>query len=56
MTESDELIERVSKTLGLPPEKLLSGSLKEYLKSRLRATRAEIHEIETKYDIKNPKH
>ena len=54
MTETDELIERVSKTLGLPPEKLLSGSLKEYLKSRLRSTRAEIHEIETKYNIKKP--
>ena len=55
MTEADELIERVSKTLGLPPEKLVSGSVKEYLKSRLRTTQAEINEIETKYNVQNPK-
>ena len=55
MTETDQLIERVSKSLGVPPDKLVTGGVKEYLKTMLRATRAETHEIETRYRVKTPK-
>ena len=54
MTETDQLVERVSKTIGVPPDKLVTGGVKEYLKTMLRATRAETHEIETRYQVKTP--
>lgn len=54
MTETNELVERVSKTLGVPPDTLVAGGVKEYLRAKIRAARAEIHDIETRYQIKAP--
>ena len=38
--------------LGVPPEKLIRGGVKEYLKAKLREAKTEAHEIETKYNVK----
>jgi len=54
MTETNELVERVSKTLGVPPDTLVAGGVKEYLRAKIRAARAEIYEIETRYHVKAP--
>jgi len=54
MTETNQLIERISKSLGVPPDTLVTGGVKEYLKTILRTTRAETHEIETRYQVKTP--
>jgi len=54
MTETNELVERVSKNLGVPPDTLVTGSIKEYLKAKLRAARAETHEIKVMYNVKTP--
>ena len=54
MTETSQLVERVSKTLGVTPETLISNGIEEYLKTRLRIIQTEIHEIETKYKVSKP--
>jgi hypothetical protein len=54
MTESSQLIEKVSRSLGLSPDELVERSLREYLKAKLRAARAEVHEIEARYGVKKP--
>ena len=54
MTESSQLIEKVSRFLGLSPDELVERSLREYLKAKLRTARAEIHEIEARYSVKKP--
>jgi hypothetical protein len=54
MTETSQLIERISKTLGVTPDTLVTGGVKEYLKTMLRATKAETHELETRYQVKTP--
>ena len=55
MTETSELVDRVSKSLGVPPGELVTGGIKMYLRSRLRAAQAEIHDTETKYNVKSPR-
>jgi len=42
MTESSQLIEKVSRFLGLSPDELVERSLREYLKAKLRTARAEM--------------
>ncbi len=54
MRESSQLIEKVSRSLGLSPDELVERGLREYLKARLRAARAEIHKIEARYGVKKP--
>jgi hypothetical protein len=54
MTETSHLIERVSKSLGVPPDALVAGGVKEYLRARLRAAKSEIHDLETKYGVGSP--
>ena len=54
MTESSQLKEKVSKSLGVFPDELVERSLREYLKAKLRTARAEIHEIEARYGVKKP--
>ena len=54
MTETSQLIERVSKSLGVPPDALVAGGVKEYLRARLREAKAEIHDQETKYGVGSP--
>jgi hypothetical protein len=54
MTESSQLIEKVSRSLGLSPDELVERSLREYLKAKLRTARAEAHEIEARYGVKKP--
>jgi hypothetical protein len=54
MTESSQLIEKVSRSLGLSPYELVERSLREYLKAKLRTARAEIHEVEGRYGVKKP--
>ena len=55
MTETSELVDRVSKSLGVPPDALVASGVREYLKARLRAARAEIHDLETRYGVGSPK-
>jgi hypothetical protein len=47
-------VERVSKSLGVTPEALISSGVEEYLKTRLRIIQTEIHELETKYEVNKP--
>ena len=54
MTETNDLVERVSKSLGVSPDTLVAGGVKEYLRTKLRAARAETHDIETRYKVKTP--
>ena len=54
MTETSELIDRVSKSLGVPPDALVAGGVKEYLRARLRAAKAEIHDLEARYMVGSP--
>ena len=54
MTKANDLIDRVSKNLGVPPETLIKGGVKEYLKAKLRVAKTEAHEIETRYNVKTP--
>ena len=54
MTETNQLVERVSKTLGVTPETLISNGVEEYLKTRLRIIQTELHELETKYRVNKP--
>jgi len=54
MTETNQIIERISKNLDLAPDTLVTSGIKEYLKTILRTTRAETHEIETRYQVKTP--
>ena len=55
MTETSELVDRVSKSLGVPPGELVAGGVKMYLRSKLRAAQAEIHDMETTYRVKSPR-
>ncbi len=54
MTDTNQLVERVSKTLGVAPETLISNGIEEYLKTRHRIIQTEIHELETKYNVNKP--
>lgn len=54
MTETSELVDRVSKSLGVPPDALVAGGVKEYLRAKLRAAKAEIHDLETRYRVRSP--
>jgi len=54
MTETSELIDGVSKSLGVPPDALVAGGVKEYLRARLRAAKADIHNIENRYRVRSP--
>jgi hypothetical protein len=47
-------VERVSKTLGVTPETLISNGVEEYLKTRPRIIQTEIHESEIKYKVNKP--
>jgi hypothetical protein len=45
----------VSKSLGVSPETLIRGEVKEYLKAKLRASETEAHEIELGTTSKPPR-
>ena len=53
MTEASELVNRVSKSLGVPSGELIAGGVKEYLRAKHRTAKAEIHDLETKYMVKS---
>jgi len=55
MTETSELVDRVSKSLGVPPGELVAGGVEMYLRHRLRAAQAEIHDIQTRYNVSSPR-
>lgn len=55
MNETSELVDRVSKSLGVPPGELVAGGVEMYLRHRLRAAQAEIHDMETKYKVSSPR-
>ena len=54
MTETSELVDRVSKSLGVPPEELVAGGVKMYLRARLRMIQAELKDIENRYRVRSP--
>jgi len=45
MVENAEIVERLSKVLGVPPEELVRKGIEEFLESHLRICNAEINEI-----------
>jgi len=52
MVENAEIVERLSKVLGVPPEELVRKGIEEFLESHLRICYAEINEIRTRYGVK----
>ncbi|MFH2110705.1 MAG: hypothetical protein ABIJ47_05525 [Candidatus Bathyarchaeota archaeon] len=54
MTETSELVDRVSKSLGVPPEELVAGGVKMYLRARLRMIQAELKDVENRYRVRSP--
>ena len=52
MVENTEIVERLSKVLGVPPDELVRKGIEEFLGSQLRICFAEINEIKTRYDVK----
>lgn len=55
MGENEAMVERISKVLGVPPKELVRKGLEELLESQLRSCFAEIHELRTRYEVKNAK-
>ena len=53
MVENAEIVERLSKVLGVPPDELVRKGIEEFLESQLRICYAEINETKTRYDVKN---
>ena len=53
MVENAEIVERLSKVLGVPPDELVRKGIEEFLEAQLRICFAEIHEIKTRYEAKN---
>ena len=52
MSENTEIVERISKVLGVPPKELVRKGLEELLEAQLRSGYAEINEIKTRYGVK----
>ncbi len=55
MTETTELLDRVSKNLGVPRDELIRRGVDEYLRSQLRECLAEANEIRIRYGVKTAK-
>ena len=55
MTEATELLDRVSKNLGVPRDELIRRGIGEYLRSQLRECLAEANEIRIRYGVKTLK-
>jgi len=53
MVENAEIVERLSKVLGVPPDELVRKGIEEFLESQLRICYAEISEIKTRYGVKS---
>jgi hypothetical protein len=52
MAETAELVDRVSKALGVPREEVVRKGVEEFLQSQLKACLAEIYELRLRYDVK----
>jgi len=55
LVEAAELIDRVSRALGIPREEVVKKEVEELLQAQLRACFAEINELQLQYDVKGPK-
>ena len=53
MVEKAEIVDRLSKVLGVPPDELVRIGIEEFLESQLRICCAEINETKTKYGVKS---
>jgi phosphopantetheine adenylyltransferase len=53
MVENAEIVERLSKVLGVPPDELVRKGIEEFLESQLRICYAEINETKTRHDVKS---
>ena len=53
MVENAEIVERLSKVLGVPPDELVRKGIEEFLESQLRICHAEINETKTRHDVKS---
>src|SRR3972149_593738 len=53
MVENAEIVERLSKVLGVPPDELVRKGLEAFLESQLRICYAEINETKTRHDVKS---
>ena len=53
MAENTAILERVSKVLGVQPKELVRKGLEGLLEAQLRICFAEIHEINTRYEVKS---
>jgi len=50
-----ELVDRVSKALGVSRDELVKRGVAEFLQAQLRACLAELHELEVRYGVKGSK-
>src|SRR3972149_10062021 len=53
MVENAEIVERLSKVLGVPPDELVRKGIEEFPESQLRISLAEINETKTRHDVKS---
>ena len=53
MVENAEIVERLSKVFGVPPDELVRKGIEEFLESQLRIYYAEINETKTRHDVKS---
>lgn len=53
MVETEEVVKRVSKSLGVRPDELVVRGVKEFLQAQLRACLAEIREVEVRHGVKS---
>ena len=53
MVENAEIVERLSKVLGVPPDELVRKGIEEFLESQLRICYAEINETKPRHDVKS---
>lgn len=52
MAEMSELVDRVSKALGVSRDELIRKGVEEFLQAQLRVCLAEMHQLEVRYDVR----
>jgi hypothetical protein len=51
--ENAEIVQRLSKVLGVSPDELVRKGIEEFLESQLRTCHAETQDIKMQYEIEN---
>ena len=53
MVENAAIVERLSKSLGVPPDELVRRGIEEFLGAQLRSCFAEIYDLKARYGVKS---